>query len=78
MYFINMLFLCGDNVISVGTSKHKRFVTLDNVSTVEVAVRAMTLTDVGIRLRLPISIKSVLTHQSSQCASSTIKATCLY
>ena len=26
---------------------HKRFVTIDNVSTVEVAVRAMTLTGVG-------------------------------
>ena len=41
-----MLFLCRGNVISVGPSK--AFVTIDNVSTVEVAVRALTLTDVEL------------------------------
>ena len=55
-----MLFLSGGNVISVGTSMHKRFVTTHNVSTVQVTVRATTLTDVGIRLRLPMSLKVVL------------------
>ena len=39
---------------------HKRFVIIDNVSTVQVDVRAMTLTDVGIRMKLPISLKAVL------------------
>ena len=43
---------------SVGTSMHKLFVTTRNVSTVQVTVRATTLTDVGIRLRLPISLKA--------------------
>ena len=41
-----MLFLCRGNVISVGPSNV--FVTIDNVSTVEVAVRALTLTDVEL------------------------------
>ena len=36
----------------------------------------MTLTDVGIRMwRLPISLMAVLNLQSSQCVSSTKKAT---
>ena len=61
-----MLFVCGGNVISVETAMHKRFVTIDNISKVEVVVRAITLTDVGIRLPLPISLKVVLNSSASE------------
>ena len=74
-----MLFLCGGNVISVVTSINKQFIITDIVPSVGVTIKAMTLTDVGIRLRrLPISLKAVLNSLLlvfMLCSSSTNKIT---
>ena len=74
-----MLFLCGGNVISVVTFINKQYIITDIVPSAGVTIKAMTLTDVGIRLRrLPISLKAVLNSLLlvfMLCSSSTNKIT---